>query len=461
MPNNVRTIALAVSLGVAGIPALVEAQTRRDIDASIERSEGDKIRGPATITVRKINVLRYEVGIGVHVTFNAGPDLSAVAFMPPVPAEGGEGEGVKSIERLRATAPNQDLIRLLGRLAGAETTYASFRNRIMTATRIVGAAAAGLTALVRVSDAILQANNGEATVIARAKDLDLAKAVNTAWPVGEDLEQALLTLNLIENELSKIPTPTAPPDSDVHAYIKGRVPQLRAAFEALRDSGEMATKFREVQDDLRRWQLIVSGIVAGGPETFTREVKAGCGFQFETTKESKYELVTRDRLVANAPEVKRELVTVVCTSPLSISGGFGFSFIDEQTYALVSSKPDSGDTAVTKFGSSARSTYRPLPVVLLNTRVMDFDDVWSLHGTAGAVVDVSTGETGTDVEYVIGPSLAMSRTFFLTAGWHWGRVSKLVGGFVEGDVVPQGVSAPPLEKHWSKNFAILATWKLR
>jgi hypothetical protein len=76
-------------------------------------------------------------------------------------------------------------------------------------------------------------------------------------------------------------------------------------------------------------------------------------------------------------------------------------------------------------------------------------------------VDVSTGEAGTDVEFVLGPSIAMSRTFFITAGWHWGRVSTLVGGFVEGDRVPEGVTAPPLEKHWSKNFAILATWKLR
>jgi hypothetical protein len=464
MKSTASRIALTLSLAAAGPSGLAEAQAQRVIDASVDRSSGDKMRGPATVTVNKINVLRYDVGIGVNVTFTAGPDLSGLPFIPPVPAAGGEEvekEGSSSINRLSAMKPNQDLMRLLARLAGSETTYATFRGRVLVATRLVGGAAASLSALLKVSDAILQAQGGEVTLIARAKELELAKAVGTPWPVGADLEQALLALNLIENELSKIPTPPTPPDSEAHAYIRARVPQLRTAFEALRDSGDMATKFRESQDELRRWQLIVSAVVDGGPETFTRVIHADCGFQFETTKESKYELVTRDRLVANAPEVKRELLTIVCTSPLSVSGGFGFSFVDEHTLALVSSKPESGNTAVAKFGSSARSTYRPLPVILLNTRVKDFDDVWSMHASAGAVVDISTGEAGTDVEFVIGPSVAMSRAFFITAGWHWGRVSKLAGGFAEGDPVPEGVTAPPLEKSWSRSFALLATWKLR
>src|SRR5262245_26021640 len=134
--NTTRAIAIALTLVVLG-PTYAAAQgvarVRRVIDASVDRTTGDKIRGPATITVRKINVLRYDVGVGVNVTFTAGPDLTGLPFVPPAPAAGAEGEGTSSVERLNALKPNTDLLRLLGRLAGAETTYATFRGRVVTA----------------------------------------------------------------------------------------------------------------------------------------------------------------------------------------------------------------------------------------------------------------------------------------------------------------------------------------
>ena len=460
MKSMTGRIALALSVTVAGLPARAEAQAQRVIDASVDRSTGDKIRGPATITIKKINVLRYDVGIGVSVTFTAGPDISDLPFIPALGGE--EKEGVASaageVERLKKSSPRfTDLLDLLNRV---ERPYAALRASVATNMRVLASTASELSALVRVSDAVLQATNGETTLVSRAGAINFGPALKVTWPVAPDvLESALMNLQLLEGQLSTV-TPT-PEETQVVAYVRARIHVLRSGLEALRDSGELATKFRDTQEDLRRWQPIVGAIVQGKESSFTRIINADCGFQFETTKESKYELVTRDRLVANAPEAKRELVTVVCTAPLSISGGFGFSFVDEQTFALVSSKPESGNTAVAKFGSSARSTYRPLPVILLNTRIKDIDDVWSVHASAGAVVDISTGETGTDVEFVLGPSVAMSRVFFLTAGWHWGRVSKLAGGFAEGDTVPEGVTAPPLEKSWSGSFAILATWKLR
>lgn len=445
-------------LEVALLPQPVAAQRRvtRTIDVSVDHGTGEKTRGPATITLTNINVLRYDVAIGRDVHFVAGPDLAGLPFIPTVPAAGEAGEGVSNVPP--AGSP---LAPLRARLAGIETTYGSLRNRVITATRLVADAASRLDALLRTSDAVLQIEGAQA-VRQRATELRLQDALDTPWPVGPELEVTLVALSAIESELSTIAMPSDPPDNQVYAYIKARIPQLRTALEALRDTGDLAAAFKRAQDDLRRWHVIVSTIANADGDPFARVISADCGFQFESTKETKFDLVIRDRLTANAPEVRRELITVVCSSPLTISGGFGFSFVDEQTFALVSSKPPEGESAaVSKFGSSARSTYRPLPVLLLNTRVWEFDDTWSLHGSAGAVVDISTGEAGTDVEFVLGPTVAMSRTFFLTAGWHWGRVSRLVGGFVEGDPVPEGVTEPPLEKSWSRTFALLATWKLR
>jgi len=448
-----------ITLGAVCAPAPAAAQRRvsRTIDASIDRGTGEKVRGPATITLRNLNVLRYEIAIGKDVHFTAGPDLAGLPFIPVIPSAGEAKEGAAS----SPASSDAAIGRIRAMVTGVETTYGTLRGRVTERTRLVAGAASRLDALLRSSDAVLQ-TNGVAALLSRLRELKLEEGTAAAWPIGAELETELVRLAAIESELSAVAAPQAgSADASAHAYLKARIPQLRTALEAFRDSGEIATAFRRSQDDLRRWQQITQSIVDGEGGSFERVIPSDCGFQFDSTKEAKLELVTRDRLTANAPEVRRELVTVVCSTPLSVSGGFGFSFVDEATFALVASKPDSGDTAVAKFGVSARSTYRPLPALLLNTRMYEADDVWSIHASGGAVVDISTGEAGTDIEFIIGPTLAIGRTFFVTAGWHWGRVEKLAGGFSEGDTVPQGMTTPPIEKSWSKHFALLATWKLR
>lgn len=460
---SLRWLALpaAAVLMCAGAWSAADAQTNgrstHTIDVSVDRGTGIKVRGPATITLQNINVLRYEVAIGTTVTFTAGPDLAGLPFVPPIPAAGSEKETVASVVD---TGASNELKRLHGQLTGVETSAAILRSRVATVTRAVANAGMRLIAVLQSSDAVLQLSGGAEQLIQRLTELKLKDGIDPQWP-GADVEEVLLTLTRIEGDFSGLPQPSADPDLTLYDSIKTRLSRVRTALEALRDPGDLATRFRDGQSDLRKWDQLVQAIVKGGAASFTRDVRGECGFQFGGNKETKFELLTRDRLTASASEVRRELLAIVCSSPLSISGGFGFSFVDDQTAAIVSSKPDSGTTAVNKFGFSSRSTLRPLPVLLLNTRVWEYDDVWSLHATGGAVVDISTGETGTDVEFVVGPSVAFSRTFFITTGWHLARVSALAGGFNEGDLVPEGVSEPPLEKSWSKGFALLATWKLR
>ena len=116
---------------------------------------------------------------------------------------------------------------------------------------------------------------------------------------------------------------------------------------------------------------------------------------------------------------------------------------------------------INRFGFNNRSSFRTLPVILLNTRFYEPNDLFAIHASAGAAVDIKTGETGTDVEFIVGPSISFWRTLFITGGFHIGREPKLVGGFEIDDEVPEGVSSPPIEKAWKRGAAITFTYKIR
>jgi hypothetical protein len=76
-------------------------------------------------------------------------------------------------------------------------------------------------------------------------------------------------------------------------------------------------------------------------------------------------------------------------------------------------------------------------------------------------VDVKSGEGGTDLEYIVGPSFSFMRTLFITPGLHIGRVPKLAGGFKLDQEVPEGISEPPIEKAWKSGFVVTFTYKIR
>jgi hypothetical protein len=132
-----------------------------------------------------------------------------------------------------------------------------------------------------------------------------------------------------------------------------------------------------------------------------------------------------------------------------VSGGFGFSTVNEREFVFVqSTKPvtTNGQTTqevINRFGFKNNSSFRPIPLLLLNTRVYEPNDNIALHVSAGAGGDIKTGEAGSDVEFIVGPSISFKRSMFVTTGLHIGRVPKLAGGFQIGDEVPEGIDAPP------------------
>ena len=306
---------------------------------------------------------------------------------------------------------------------------------------------------------------------------ELDESLSKVWPDAE-IERLLGKLELLRNRLATLPTIPAGKTSWDNWYKGGnkssydfavaRVTELQNQLNGLKSIGTQGTAFQQAQSKLRQWKPILIGVRDGGVAGFDRTVEVGCGFAFDAGKESKIKMLKRDRLAEpGAGATEEDVVTVVCSSPLSVSAGFGFSNIDEKEFVFVPSTKSvtangqTTQTVISRFGFRNKSAFRTLPVLLLNTRVWEPNDTFAVHISTGAAVDIKTGQGGTDLEYIVGQSISLWRSLFITPGLHIGRVNKLAGGFELDQEVPTGISEPPIEKAWKKGFVTTFTYKIK
>jgi hypothetical protein len=468
-------ITLLAFLTCLSISMSASSQTR-EFDMALDRTKDDKIRGPATIKLKNLNILRYDIQVGTTVTFTAGPDLK-LPFIPPIPtraATTGTPTGAAAGDRIPSLFKGyqDDLISLDTRRVD------EVQLPIVSAIQASNSAKDELEGLVNSSDSTLKTSGGPQAIIAGIDPvvIKVDEALKKLWP-DIAIEQLIGELDILRLKLLALPTTEVSAGQITWSqwYVGAnkttyddtlvQVRELQNLLRSQDHTSQRAILFRDAQNKLRQWRPILIGVKNGGPEGFTRTIYVGCGFAFDQTKSSKIEIIKRDRLASpGTNEIREEVITVECTSPLSISGGFGFSTIDEMEFVFVQSKPDATSTPqtpVNRFGFKNRSSFRTLPVLLLNTRLWEPSDTFAVHASAGAAVDIKTGQAGTDIEFIVGPSLSFKRTLFITPGLHIGRVPTLTGGFNLGDVVPSGVSSPPVEKAWKRGFVTTFTFKIR
>jgi hypothetical protein len=459
------TALLVMAAAVPGAAQRTAAHKAKVVNVAVERRSGDRVRGPRRILLTGVNTLRYDVRVGVTVTFGDGPDLR-VPFIPPMPDPGGgeEREEGAAARDERGTA----LRRILAELQALETQRATRVQAVIAELlRLSNEARLSVEALVKSSDGVLSTPSGAATLVEAAKETagQIGAAVAKTWPEAE-IQRQHGEIRRLQGDLRRI---VPAPGDTLYDYLDRRLNTLDTWYEGVTAQGEAGLAAAEAHGKLRAWKTILDAIGASGEKAFEiGPVDEDCGFSFGGSKESKFELIKRDRLAApGTAETREEIVTVVCSSPFSVSGGFGASALDKETFAFVSSTKTvvtDGTTttaSVSRFGRSDNSSYQLLPLLLVNTRVWEPNDVVSVLVSAGAAVDPGTGETGTDIEYVVGPSIAFKRDFILTLGYHFGRSPVLAGGFELDDEVPEGLAAPPLEQRREKAFMLAVTFKIR
>jgi hypothetical protein len=466
------------------------------INISATSISGDQVSGPAQVQLVGLNTIQRNIQVGVNVTYPAGPDLS-LPFIPPIPTAGKQttppvqppggapapsGAGATQAQNARARraitsqslSTNQDVNVVFNGLVDALNNYETDRSSVQEAIQntilLTNQTTTAVTAFVQSVDSSLAAQPTGATVLLRipAVNAQIDMALMAVWP-NADIAGLEGNLQVLKNNLATLQdqggwAAWVAIGGNKAAYdgVGARVNDLitlAATFDPT--ANKSAATLTDAQTKLQQWSAILSAIAAA-PNPFARTINVTCSFGFGNNKNTVIELVSTDRLAAaGSTPTKLDVVTVICSSPLSISGGLGFSTAPEQQFSFVQSVNSSGQV-VSALGYKALSKFRPLPLLLLNTRLLEWKDVWGLHVSNGAVVDIKTGAAGgTDVEYVSGLSVSFKRTLFVTTAFQAARVQSLDPGFTIGQTVPSAITTPPVQARWSPAFVLAFTYKLK
>ncbi|HYE76239.1 MAG TPA: hypothetical protein VEF04_23035, partial [Blastocatellia bacterium] len=367
--------------------------------------------------------------------------------------------------------PDQKFVAIQSQLVSLEAVLVrDIRNPIADALSTVKAAVNSTEALVRESDSLLI---GSPLPILSRLDPAIAaidRAGQKSWPESK-INEALALLATLKLCVRSLPGSWVDQHKSEYDFVDLRLDELKGEMERLKRNDDR-DKFDEAQGKLLHWREIFANTKGGGERYFSHQIDVRCGATFDAGEEKKIKLTRKNRLEDTTSAETREVITVVCSPPLSVSAGFGFSSIKERDIAFVQSTKSTTSmgqttqTLINRFGFKNKSSFRTLPVILLNTRVWEPSSLtkwysdFGLHLSVGAAVDFK-GQLGTDAEFIVGPSVAFKRTLFVTPGLHVGRVPKLAGGFQIGDEVPSGVDAPPIEKAWKPGFALTFTFKIK
>jgi hypothetical protein len=275
------------------------------------------------------------------------------------------------------------------------------------------------------------------------------------------------------------------PPSDLNDldYASKEADKTVAALDDVSETGVKYAQFRDAKSELSRWrdrmaELKVVLDKASDPANpdktpvaermvaaLSLRHDADGEFAFSQTKKTALTL-TRTDLMPGAKDTKPETildVTVECTSPFTVSAGVAFSSLQQREFAIVPSKdPNNPTNVINKFESTSTSNFHPLPLGMIHARVWEGQGWWEnvgLHASFGMAGNFrSQNSGGSDVEFLVGPSVSLFRTMFLTPGLHLGHKVELGGGFKEGDVVPPSITQPPLRKSYKLGFGLAITF---
>lgn len=139
----------------------------------------------------------------------------------------------------------------------------------------------------------------------------------------------------------------------------------------------------------------------------------------------------------------------------ALSGGLVYSPLPRRTFQSVkgfakdAQGNPTGDGSANLVGFGENSSRRLLPMVMLNTRLADFDAASFFFSTGVS----AKYDDNVDIEYLFGPSVGLlnNRVLF-TAGLYGGKTQNLLADVAVGDVIPDAAGD-------AKLFRKTMTWK--
>jgi hypothetical protein len=456
--------------------------------------EGDTSTQNTCVTFLNLNTLKYQISFNTKTTRTEGPDISSLPFLPKLtlttstpttpPSDKAPSPAFLSARTANVTVKaekeaatkeaekdfKEEIDKLndafnLARLAlnDAETTLREdVEKKINENNTALENAHARAKGVANSADNALRQGNTKG-LLQEVDDVltEIKNALDNKYP-ADDILRVLSTLDDVTARLEDLRSLVSEDvwkewlvaNQDRYNRVRDRVTELKNRVSSLNSNA-----FDNGKRVLTGWQRVYKNVQDSRESAFQDSVFVSCHTDEGETKSSKLTISKTDRTIENASAITREVLTVNCYSRIAFTAGFNFSTLDEKEFSVVNSAgADSGST-VKKFGFTNRSSFRPNPLALINIRFTDQPNI-NWHASFGAVVDLK-GQTGTDVEPIAGVSFSIRRLIFITPfALHFGRVNKLAGGFKEGDVVPESIATPPIEKAWKVGYTGGITFRI-
>jgi hypothetical protein len=250
---------------------------------------------------------------------------------------------------------------------------------------------------------------------------------------------------------------------------------IESALSNLDVTGSSYKAFQQAQASLLEWQQQMLKLKSAWelhsapganqdqyPDPFVMRISGNCDYAFSTTKQTAVTLTAIDQLSdksAAAPTVILS-VTIECASPFTVSAGVAFSKIPDREYAIHPVATPVGSTTTTnQFALTSNSSFHPLALGMVSARLWEPEERIAFHlsfGMAGNFKSQSAG--GSSAEFLIGPSISLFRTMFITPGLHIGKKTTLADGFSVGSPVPPNVTTVPLQSSYKPAFGLAITF---
>lgn len=248
--------------------------------------------------------------------------------------------------------------------------------------------------------------------------------------------------------------------------------QMETSLSSLDYAGDKYKAFQQAQAQLQDWQKQMSKVKSdwenyttnpaqnGNP--FEMRIAGTCDYAFASTKQTAITLTATDQLpdkTAASPATVLS-VTIECASPFNVSAGVAFSTLPNKEFAIHPVATPPGSTTTTnEFVLTANSSFHPLALGMVSARLCEPNEKVAFHlsfGLAGNFKSQDAG--GSSAEFLIGPSISLFRTMFITPGLHIGKKTVLGDGFTVGSPVPSNITTAPLQSSYKPAFGLAITF---
>lgn len=425
-------------------------------------SSGDTIEGPACVQASPVNTLRNFIFITTTITQTAGPSPASI-----FPASGDKSPaGAEKLTALKA---------LRGQVLSAQGELRVRLDDNRAAAAHLDDVVARLREFVAHSDESVGSGHFDILVgqiKTHKEEIDKLIAGGSGWKATDDIVKMIHAVqsnwaNFAVDQL------TDPADKTDYNAMKTQLDELETKAFQQASGSDAAKAVGKTVGLLSYWRDVLAGFLEpdgslpkDAAAKFMVHQDVPCRTLFNMNRSIAVKLTIGDRLpVFDSQQISSQthdaFVTVTCASPFSLSAGVAFSSIEQREFAIVQSAPAAGSTTpVNKFGFSSKSAFHPLPLAMAHMRFYESDSHrYAVHATFGVAANIQgTNAGGSNAEYLPGLSLSLFRTMYLTAGAHIGKQASLAGGFNVGDVVPPGITSPPLQTSYKVGAGFAVTF---